>query len=627
MFFSRTLGRSLFWSAPRSARRCRRLNPTGPVGPCAAEVLESRVLLAATLLVDPASTNPAVYHTIQAAVNAAHSGSTIKVAPGLYDENVTVSKSLTILGGQVVMAGESGPSTVEYETTGFTVASANNVTIKGFTIEGDPASTTLTGLAILATNSANSAFENNVIVASAIDLDGGVTHTAVANNSDPTGSTFAIDVTGKSSSNAYDTFTNNILNQGTFALDASATGAAVKGNTVTNGDGFDNDANSVTFTDNTATNNNPGNFADTGNNNTYVSNTATYVNGTGTQFAGFDLTGGGKLTVTNNVADGAQFIGFNIAGGSTLSMQGNTADGNGIHGFNVSVASATFKSNTAVSNGAEDFDVIGGPATLIDNVADTIEVETTSATLSGNTAIEFFIRTSAGATLTGNTAIADGGFNVIADAKATITGNTGEVFDLTIGSGTISDNTSDNGDGFTITITGSNGSVSDNTADNDFSAGFVISLTNGTVSGNTANFNQGSAADIGTTGGLVISGSGDSVTNNVARNNVGDGLVLDPLTHSKVTGNTADNNGGDGIHLVDSGHNTISHNTADANGNDGFDLDPNSTVNTLTDNTALGNTVFDLFDESPGNGTDGTAGTLNYWSNNKANTADPPGLV
>ena len=152
------------------------------------------------------------------------------------------------------------------------------MTIKGFTIEADPASTTSTGLAILATNSANSAFENNVIVAAAIDLDGGVTHTTVASNSDPTGSTFAIDVTGNSSSNAYDTFTSNILNGGTFALDASATGAVVKGNTVSGrrGPGFDNVANSVTFTDNTGTNNNPANFADTGNNNTYVDNTATY---------------------------------------------------------------------------------------------------------------------------------------------------------------------------------------------------------------------------------------------------------------------------------------------------------------------------------------------------------------
>ena len=111
-----------------------------------------------------------MFHTIQAAVNAAPSGSTIKVAPGTYNEDVTISKSLTLLGGQAVSPGETGPSIVEYEATGFTVSGANKVTINGFTIEADPASTTSTGNAIAATNTANSTFENNIIVGSNITL-------------------------------------------------------------------------------------------------------------------------------------------------------------------------------------------------------------------------------------------------------------------------------------------------------------------------------------------------------------------------------------------------------------------------------------------------------------------------
>jgi hypothetical protein len=111
--------------------------------------LESRTLLAATLFVDPASTNPAVFHTIQAAVNAAAAGSTIKVAPGTYNEDVTVSKPVAILGGQVLMTGESGPSIVQYQTTGFTV-SANNVEIKRFTIESNPSAPPSTGTGVLA---------------------------------------------------------------------------------------------------------------------------------------------------------------------------------------------------------------------------------------------------------------------------------------------------------------------------------------------------------------------------------------------------------------------------------------------------------------------------------------------
>ena len=58
---------------------------------------------------------------------------------GTYNGDVTISKSLTLLGGQAVSPGETGPSIVEYEATGFTVSGASKVTINGFTIEADPA--------------------------------------------------------------------------------------------------------------------------------------------------------------------------------------------------------------------------------------------------------------------------------------------------------------------------------------------------------------------------------------------------------------------------------------------------------------------------------------------------------
>ena len=89
--------------------------------------------MAATLWVDAASTKPADFHTIQAAVNAASAGDTIKVAPGVYTESVTVPKSVTISGGLPHLPGESGPSIIESDTTALTL-SASNTTIKGFTI-------------------------------------------------------------------------------------------------------------------------------------------------------------------------------------------------------------------------------------------------------------------------------------------------------------------------------------------------------------------------------------------------------------------------------------------------------------------------------------------------------------
>ena len=224
----------LFLVPRRRSQRGRRL--AKPFENCAAEVLESRVLLAATLFVDPASTKPSVYHTIQAAVNAAPSGSTIKVAPAVYDEDVTISQPVTILGGQVQLPGETGPSTVEFQSAGFTV-SANNVTIKGFTLEPNPDSTSAPPLlAILASNSSVDKFTNNIINNSELMLGGGVTSTQVANNSGD----FQIEVINAISNadNSNDTFSANMITGGSIFLSDTATGALLTGNNVQIGGGF-----------------------------------------------------------------------------------------------------------------------------------------------------------------------------------------------------------------------------------------------------------------------------------------------------------------------------------------------------------------------------------------------------
>ena len=145
-------------------------------------------MLAATLWVDAASTKPADFHTIQAAVNAASNGDTIKVAPGVYAESVTVNKSLTMSGGQAHLPGESGPSTVESDTTALAL-SASNVTIKGFTIT--TASAAGDGVAVgISTdgNESGTAIQNNIIegefvgVALNSPTTGTVAASAVSNN-------------------------------------------------------------------------------------------------------------------------------------------------------------------------------------------------------------------------------------------------------------------------------------------------------------------------------------------------------------------------------------------------------------------------------------------------------------
>jgi hypothetical protein len=88
-----------------------------------------------------------VYPTIQAAVNAAPVGGTVRVAAGTYNEMVTINKSLTVQGAQAGVDARSscrgrGESVVDgyaisptSQSSAFYVT-ANDVTIDGFTAQG-----------------------------------------------------------------------------------------------------------------------------------------------------------------------------------------------------------------------------------------------------------------------------------------------------------------------------------------------------------------------------------------------------------------------------------------------------------------------------------------------------------
>src|SRR5262245_13785405 len=106
--------------------------------------LEGRVVPSATLFVDDDRNQyPAAgFTSIQAAVDAASAGDVIRVAPGLYNEVVTVKKdNLTLIGSGPVVAQRTGDPNqesvvraVSADPLGVINLWANNVVLRGFTV-------------------------------------------------------------------------------------------------------------------------------------------------------------------------------------------------------------------------------------------------------------------------------------------------------------------------------------------------------------------------------------------------------------------------------------------------------------------------------------------------------------
>jgi regulation of enolase protein 1 (concanavalin A-like superfamily) len=138
------------------------------------EALESRRFFAAHVLGDPT-----VYQTIQAAVNAALPGGIVTVDPGVYAEQVTVNKKLIVQGARAGVDARSnsrgvGESIVVGQTDatgkitgGFKIA-VNDVTLDGFTVQGQTTLTDTDGAGIVirpninGTKIFNNIVQNNV---------------------------------------------------------------------------------------------------------------------------------------------------------------------------------------------------------------------------------------------------------------------------------------------------------------------------------------------------------------------------------------------------------------------------------------------------------------------------------
>ncbi len=163
----------------------------------------------------------------------------------------------------------------------------------------------------------------------------------------------------------------------------------------------------------------------------------------------------------------------------------------------------------------------------------------------------------------------------------------------------------------------------------------VVTIENNKVHANDVNvydFGSSTAVSIknneaygGTFDGLdVVGSSGATLENNKAHDNAFDGIYLnDTGSGNTLKNNELTGNGEDGINLDSANDNALENNKTKGNTRDGVHADSSSTGNTIKNNDAKTNTQFDCHDLSAGAG---TAGTANFWLNDKGDTSSPLGL-
>jgi parallel beta-helix repeat protein len=142
-----------------------------------------------------------------------------------------------------------------------------------------------------------------------------------------------------------------------------------------------------------------------------------------------------------------------------------------------------------------------------------------------------------------------------------------------------------------------------------------------TVENNTVHHNDvGVYAQVTSTASAFI-----DIDHNRISNSKVDGIDLDGTTGARVSHNEVSGSVMDGIYVwPGSKNNTIDNNSSTNNGHDGIFVDAGTSGNRLTYNTLRGNGRYDAEDLSGGTG---TAGTANFWDDNRGKTENPPGLL
>jgi len=505
------------------------------------ELLEDRRVLT-TLWVDPSvPPTPILFSSISAAVAAAHSGDTIKVVGGTYQEQVDVTKPLTLIGSQVRVAGQSGasivaPSDPVTSMFGFKL-DANHVTVKNFTIQNEMMDGIQTSGAFAGFNILRNTFFNDAV---------GI---ALSTTSASTAATTTISGNKFTSNGAGPTPQEGILSHGalanaTISNNVSSTANAVAAIEI---DGMSHSVN-VKIQSNRIT----------GGQGIVVANvTKAKIDG---NFIGFLADGATAIHLAGAVS------GSEVAGNTLIASNGSSVASFGVHLDESLIATANttdkITGNTLTTRS-------GGNGTVLGFINAGIQLENSSQnTISGN-----FIAFARAV-----------GIDLFRSDSNTISSNT--VTQTGLGSQI-------GGDGIGIVLTGSNNNtLSKNVANNNVSGGILVTglnaalATGNVLKQNAANFNYGTQAS-----GISLGNANQNeLLGNTANFNAREGIELSLADSNMLSGNTANGNLEDGIRLDISAQNTFSSNTANGNIFTGFSaFDAMSTGNAFMKNTAKNN--------------------------------------
>jgi parallel beta-helix repeat protein len=533
-------------------------------------------MLSATLWVDPnVAPSGNIFTKIAEAVAAAHSGDTIKVVAGTYAESVDVTKSLSIIGGQVRVSNEPvGASVVTSippaSGIGFSL-DANGVTIKNFEIAQDHigimTAANFSGLSIL-----NNNFQGDAI---GIDFNSSLTNSAKNRIS---GNQFGV-VAGFQSTNdiqtdiatqnltiSHNTFTGN-SKQNSISL--FGTGQSKNIQIVNNQVGQ-----SSTFTaDAGITVGNASNVKVNGNTIVSPSNTGIELNG-----------------VTNSVVAGNTLAYLAVGGSPPIGIELD------------SMCNSNKISDNLVTGFSDGF-------FMLDNLSQNM-IKGNTVTHSQDVGIVLENSDGSGNSISSNTVTSSARFGISVESPSnTISNNTvsdnGDVGIYLDGAGgnnttgnKVSGNTVNDNATYGIKLDGDNSGkgngikLSKNSvSENAFSGVFLNGSSQDMLSNNVINNNKDA--------GIVTVGStGDTISNNICNSNASEGIVLESGSDSNtLKGNVAAFNF-NGIELDDSGSNTLSGNMVAHSHFNGFYLLDGATANTLSGNVAGGN--FDGFSATSG---------------------------